>query len=99
MRTAETRPIRRPGIRLASMSFWALLLAVLHTQLVLAAGHIVIATQLEPPILDPTLSPSTAISEILYGNVYEGLVQFGADGVVLPKLASTWEISADAHIA
>jgi ABC-type dipeptide/oligopeptide/nickel transport system permease component/ABC-type transport system substrate-binding protein len=31
----------------------------------------------------------------LYGNVYEGLVQFAADGSVLPKLASSWEISED----
>jgi peptide/nickel transport system substrate-binding protein len=90
MRTAETQPARPPRIWFAAM-----LLALLHMQPVIAAGHIVIATQLEPPVLDPTLSPSTAISEILYANVYEGLVQFGAEGVVLPKLASSWEISED----
>jgi peptide/nickel transport system substrate-binding protein len=60
-----------------------------------AAGSVTIATQLEPPVLDPTLNPAAAISEILYGNVYEGLVRFGADGVVLPALASSWEISPD----
>jgi peptide/nickel transport system substrate-binding protein len=71
------------------------LIALLHPQAAPAAGRIVIATQLEPPVLDPTLNPAAAISEILYENVYEGLVQFGADGVVLPKLAASWEISAD----
>jgi peptide/nickel transport system substrate-binding protein len=44
-----------------------------------AAERITIGMQLEPPILDPTASPAAAISEILYGNVFEGLVQFAAD--------------------
>jgi peptide/nickel transport system substrate-binding protein len=55
----------------------------------------IIGTQLEPPVLDPTANPAAAISEVLYGNVYEGLVQFGADGSVLPKLALSWDVSAD----
>lgn len=55
----------------------------------------IIGTQLEPPILDPTANPAAAISEVLYGNVYEGLVQFAADGSVLPRLALSWEVSSD----
>ncbi|HEY2633374.1 MAG TPA: ABC transporter substrate-binding protein [Steroidobacteraceae bacterium] len=68
----------------------ALLLWALHAQ---AADRVVIGMQLEPPILDPTASPAAAISEILYGNVFEGLVQFAADGSVVPRLAATWDIS------
>jgi ABC-type transport system substrate-binding protein/ABC-type dipeptide/oligopeptide/nickel transport system permease component len=60
-----------------------------------AGGSITIGMQLEPPILDPTASPAAAISEALYGNVYEGLVQFAADGSVLPCLAESWDVSAD----
>jgi ABC-type dipeptide/oligopeptide/nickel transport system permease component/ABC-type transport system substrate-binding protein len=59
------------------------------------AQRMIIGTQLEPPILDPTVNPAAAISEVLYGNVYEGLVQFAADGSVLPRLALSWEISSD----
>jgi peptide/nickel transport system substrate-binding protein len=59
------------------------------------AQRAIIGTQLEPPILDPTANPAAAISEVLYGNVYEGLVQFAADGSVLPKLALSWEVSDD----
>ncbi len=59
------------------------------------AQRMIIGTQLEPPVLDPTANPAAAISEMLYGNVYEGLVQFAADGSVLPKLALSWEISSD----
>jgi peptide/nickel transport system substrate-binding protein len=60
-----------------------------------AAQRLIIGMQLEPPILDPTANPAAAISEVLYGNVYEGLVQFAADGSVLPKLALSWEVSGD----
>jgi peptide/nickel transport system substrate-binding protein len=60
-----------------------------------AAQRVIIGTQLEPPTLDPTANPAAAISEVLYGNVYEGLVQFAADGSVLPKLALSWDVSGD----
>jgi peptide/nickel transport system substrate-binding protein len=59
------------------------------------AQRAIIGTQLEPPILDPTANPAAAISEVLYGNVYEGLVQFAADGSLLPKLALSWDVSND----
>jgi ABC-type dipeptide/oligopeptide/nickel transport system permease component/ABC-type transport system substrate-binding protein len=58
-------------------------------------GRIVVGMQLEPPVLDPTASPASAISEALYGNVYEGLVQFAPDGSPAPSLASSWDVSDD----
>jgi peptide/nickel transport system substrate-binding protein len=61
----------------------------------LGAQRMIIGTQLEPPVLDPTANPAAAISEVLYGNVYEGLVQFAADGSVVPKLALSWDIASD----
>jgi peptide/nickel transport system substrate-binding protein len=59
------------------------------------AQRAIIGTQLEPPILDPTANPAAAISEVLYGNVLQGLVQFAADGSVLPQLAQSWQVSSD----
>jgi peptide/nickel transport system substrate-binding protein len=60
-----------------------------------AATQVTVGMQLEPPILDPTASPAAAISEILYSNVFEGLVQFAPDGSVVPKLATSWDVSDD----
>jgi peptide/nickel transport system substrate-binding protein len=60
-----------------------------------AANRLIIGVQLEPPILDPTANPAAAISEILYGNVFEGLVKFAPDGSVLPKLAKSWDVADD----
>src|SRR3984957_1118513 len=57
--------------------------------------RVITGPQLEPPVLDPTANPAAAISEMLYGNVYEGLVQFAADGSVLPSLALSWDVSGD----
>ena len=76
----------------ALVSLTGVLLLVPRAQ---GAQRVIIGTQLEPPILDPTANPAAAISEVLYGNVYEGLVQFAADGSVLPKLALSWDISSD----
>jgi ABC-type dipeptide/oligopeptide/nickel transport system permease component/ABC-type transport system substrate-binding protein len=57
--------------------------------------RVIVGLQLEPPTLDPTESPASAISEVLYGNVYEGLVRFAADGSAAASLAESWEISPD----
>jgi len=72
-----------------------LLILVMLPGFARAAGGVTVGMQLEPPILDPTASPAAAISEALYGSVFEGLVRFAADGSVLPQLAASWEVSAD----
>ena len=54
-----------------------------------------IALQLEPPILDPTAGAAAPINELVYGNVFEGLVALGEDDEPRPRLALSWEIAAD----
>jgi len=50
---------------------------------------------LEPPVLDPTANAAAAISEIVYANVFEGLVRIDSAGRVQPALAQSWTISPD----
>jgi ABC-type dipeptide/oligopeptide/nickel transport system permease component/ABC-type transport system substrate-binding protein len=84
-------PLTRISLRAPAM----LAVLLLAAGSALGAQRMIIGTQLEPPVLDPTANPAAAISEILYGNVYEGLVQFAADGSVQPKLALSWDVADD----
>lgn len=76
----------------ATAILWGALLFMAEAH---GAQRAIIGTQLEPPILDPTSNPAAAISEVLYGNVLQGLLQFAADGSVLPQLAQSWDVSSD----
>jgi peptide/nickel transport system substrate-binding protein len=82
---------------------WRLLLGAMLCAMALSPAQarakdkdsLIVGMQLEPPVLDPTVNPAAAISEALYGNLFEGLVQFARDGSVRPCLAESWEISSD----
>jgi peptide/nickel transport system substrate-binding protein len=63
---------RRAGLLAALL---AVLGSVCAPGSVLAADGATIGMQLEPPVLDPTANPAAAISEALYGNLFEGLVR------------------------
>jgi peptide/nickel transport system substrate-binding protein len=56
---------------------------------------IVLSMALEPPHLDPVLSPAAAIKEILYTNVYEGLTRLDRNSHVQQGLATEWSATAD----
>ncbi|MCC3859710.1 ABC transporter substrate-binding protein [Pseudemcibacter aquimaris] len=51
--------------------------------------------QLEPPNLDPTSGAAAAIDEVVYGNIFEGLVRIDQNGDVVPGLATSWNVSRD----
>jgi peptide/nickel transport system substrate-binding protein len=50
---------------------------------------------LEPPVLDPTANPASAIREIVTNNLLEGLTRVTADGTIKPALAQSWTVSDD----
>lgn len=60
-----------------------------------AAGTLRVALQLEPPLLDPTVGAAAPIAEVVYGNLFEGLVTLSEDGEPRPRLAERWDIAAD----
>ncbi|WP_068875916.1 MULTISPECIES: ABC transporter substrate-binding protein [unclassified Phenylobacterium] len=57
-----------------------------------------LAMALEPPNLDPTAGAAAATDEVVYGNVFEGLVRIGPAGQVEPALAESWDVSPDGRI-
>ena len=50
---------------------------------------------LEPPSLDPTSGAASAIREVTYQNVFEGLTRIDSKGEVQPDLAESWTVSKD----
>ncbi|MBL4603677.1 MAG: hypothetical protein JKY84_13100, partial [Emcibacteraceae bacterium] len=59
------------------------------------ADNINVGLQLEPPNLDPTSGAAAAIDEVVYGNIFEGLVRIDQNGEVQSGLALFWEVSTD----
>jgi len=50
---------------------------------------------IEPSGLDPTAAAPVAIGQVVWQNLFEGLVTIDEDGEVEPELATSWEISED----
>ena len=51
---------------------------------------VVIAIPAEPPGLDPAMEASSAVSEVVWGNIFEGLTRFDPAGKIVPGLAQSW---------
>jgi len=56
---------------------------------------VVISIPLEPPGLDPTVAPASAIAEVTHINIFEGLVKLNENGTFSPLLADSWSVAAD----
>jgi ABC-type transport system substrate-binding protein/ABC-type dipeptide/oligopeptide/nickel transport system permease component len=63
----------------------------------IARDHLVVALQLEPPTLDPTAGAASAIDEVTYRTIYEGLTRLDATGAPVPLLATAWTMAPDAR--
>lgn len=76
----------------AGLAFGALLLLPFPAE----PAHrddLVIGMSLEPPHLDPTAGAAAAIDEVVYANLFEGLVRIDRNANVRPGLAERWTIS------
>ncbi|HEY2133786.1 MAG TPA: ABC transporter substrate-binding protein [Acetobacteraceae bacterium] len=63
-----------------------------------AKDTLVVGMVLEPPFLDPTAGAASAIREVTYANIYEGLTRIDEKGQVQPALAESWTVSPDGLI-
>jgi ABC-type dipeptide/oligopeptide/nickel transport system permease component/ABC-type transport system substrate-binding protein len=61
----------------------------------LAKDSLTLGLQLEPPNLDPTSGAAVATDDVVYANIFEGLVRLDPAGVVKPLLATWWEVTPD----
>jgi peptide/nickel transport system substrate-binding protein len=70
----------------------AMAAAVVFAAVPASAGkdNLVMALATEPPGLDPTMQASTAVSEVTWMNLFEGLTRFDQGGKILPALAESW---------
>jgi peptide/nickel transport system substrate-binding protein len=73
----------------------ALLLALGTFSAAAARDALVVANPVEPPHLDPTTHVAGSIREVVYANLFEGLVLINAEGAPYPALAESWTVSAD----
>jgi len=60
-----------------------------------AKTSLVMGMAIEPPGLDPTLAAPVAIGQVVWQNLFQGLVRLDRDGKVQPQLAQSWTIAAD----
>ncbi|KDE39470.1 MAG: ABC transporter substrate-binding protein [Nitrincola lacisaponensis] len=60
-----------------------------------ARDSVRLGIQLEPPMLDPTMTAAAAAGEMTYGNLFEGLVIVDGNGQLRPRLATDWQLSDD----
>ena len=83
--------------RLLAVALAGTLLAGLGTVGAIAQpkSTLTVGMVLEPPGLDPTAGAASAIREITYANLYEGLTRIDRKGEVQPSLAESWTISPD----
>ncbi len=75
---------------------FSLVLAILLAPLpALARDQIRLGIQLEPPVLDPTITAAASAGEITWCNVFEGLTVVNGEGKLGPRLAKSWTLSED----
>jgi len=74
----------------------ATVLALASSTAALAARtDIVVGVVLEPPHLDPTGGAAAAIDEVVYANLFEGLIRIDEKGQPQAGLAESWTTSED----
>jgi peptide/nickel transport system substrate-binding protein len=95
-RFAAISSVLAPGILGSGILGSAVLGLALVPAVAQTRDSVTICQTLEPPILDPTGGAASAIREITYANIFEGLVGLDRNSKIVPRLAENWEVSADA---
>ncbi|AEF56396.1 ABC transporter substrate-binding protein [Marinomonas posidonica] len=73
----------------------ALSLLVVGSAVAAPRTDLVLGMSIEPSGLDPTAAAPVAIGQVVWQNLFEGLVTIDKDGNIEPELAENWDISTD----
>jgi peptide/nickel transport system substrate-binding protein len=92
------KTLNREGPMFHRLKATAAALALMAGTALAAQDTLTIGMQLEPPNLDPTTGAASAIREVTYANLYEGLTRFAPDGSVVPGLAQSWSAEEGGRI-
>lgn len=88
------RIIRWPIFAVASLGcLLALSPALAPAQQPVAGGTLAVQVPTEPPGLDLTASPASAIAAVVHYNIQEGLAKVDRSGKIVPGLAERWNIT------
>ncbi|MCG8518646.1 MAG: ABC transporter substrate-binding protein [Pseudomonadales bacterium] len=87
------RVVHRLGVPRV-VALWLVLLLCLPP-LLWANDTVTIDRQIQPPHLDPTLTPSASVAEVTHMNVFQGLTRLTREAEVQPALATAWSVSDD----
>jgi peptide/nickel transport system substrate-binding protein len=95
--TVKDWPLKRQQTRRSPILLAAGLLTALPVVSALAGppDALTLGIPLEPPGLDPTAGAASAIREVTYANIFQGLTRVDQTGKVAPDLAKSWTISPD----
>jgi peptide/nickel transport system substrate-binding protein len=95
--TVKDWPLKRQQTRRSPILLAAGLLTALPVVSALAGppDTLTLGIPLEPPGLDPTAGAASAIREVTYANIFQGLTRVDQTGKVAPDLAKSWTISPD----
>ncbi len=95
--TVKDWPLKRQHTRRSAFLFAATVLTALPVIPALAGqpDTLTLGIALEPPGLDPTAGAASAIREVTYANIFQGLTRIDQSGTVTPDLAKSWTISPD----
>ena len=77
-------------MRMALVLTLGLALGVPGTQAQTAPGTLIVQVSTEPPGLDLTTNPASAIAGVVFHNVQEGLIKIDRTGKMVPWLAERW---------
>lgn len=87
--------LSRRAVLSGAVLFGALGLFALEPVFAAPRTDLKIGMNVEPTGLDPTIAAPVSISQVVWQNLFEGLVSIDESGKVQPQLAESWTISED----